>query len=229
MTDAPRGSDDYPTVPHDRLVEAGWERRSRSEETVFRVGAASVVGYTLFYNDSRLREAVEAVGAGGALTGPTDGDRVVETGDEGEGGPWRFFFATRLAFQPPLAPGIGTASVRPTVASQARRTFADDLEARGFEAVESGRRQRLRTESGERAQLRKFTAVLPLDGEAVDRLDVEGWLAVWATGGSFRVAGGAYPVAGLDAVLEPLSAAETPTTDPGTLREGLLDAIRAVR
>ena len=229
MTDAPRGSDDYPAVPHDRLVEAGWELRSKSEETVFRVAAASVVGYTLVYNDSGLRAATEAVGTGGALGGPADGDRIVETGEKEEGSLWRFFFATRLAFQPSLAPGIATASVRPTVASQARRTFADDLEARGFEAVESGRRQRLRTESGERAQLRKFTAVLPLAAGTADRLDVEGWLAVWATGGSFRVAGGAYPVGGLDDLLEPLPAAETPPTDPGTFREGLLDAIRAVR
>mgnify|MGYP005852137881 CR=1 FL=1 len=222
---------EYPSVPHDRLLEDGWELRSKSEETVFRMATAAVVGHTLVYNDARLRGAIEAVDAGNLL-GESDGDRLIDAGEaSGDGGPWRFFFATRLSFQPPLAPGIGPAAIRPTVASRAKRSFAEDLEARGFESVESGRGQRIRTDSGDRARLRKFSGHLPLSGaeRAPDRIDIEGWLAVWVADGTFRIAGGAYPVRGLDELLESLPAAERSPTDPGAFREELLDAIRAVR
>lgn len=222
---------EYPSVPHDRLLEEGWELRSKSEETVFRMATAAVVGYTLVYNDARLRAAIEAVDAA-ELLGGAKGDRLVDAGEgSGDGGPWRFFFATRLSFRPPLAPGIGPVSIRPTVANQAKRSFAEDLEARGFEDVESGRSQRIRTESGDRARLRKFSGYLPLSGaeRVPDRIDIEGWLAVWVTDGTFRIAGGAYPVRGLDGLLEPLPAGERPPTDSEPFRDELLEAIRSVR
>ena len=220
----PDDSGPYPSVPHDRLLEDGWKLRSRTEETVFRLPAASVVGYTLLYEDARLREAIEATDAVEPPAGADEDHLVTADGD----GTWRFFFATRLSFQPPLAPGIGPASLRPTVASQAKRTFAADLESRGFESVESGRGQRFRTDSGDRGRLRKFTAHLSLGGGGAipDRIDVEGWLAVWTTDGGFRIAGGAYPASGIEALLG--SASDAPPTDPGAFREELLSAIRAV-
>ncbi len=220
----PDDSGPYPSVPHDRLLEDGWKLRSRTEETVFRLPAASVVGYTLLYEDARLREAIEATDAVEPPAGADEDHLVTADGD----GTWRFFFATRLSFQPPLAPGIGPASLRPTVASQAKRTFAADLESRGFESVESGRGQRFRTDSGDRGRLRKFTAHLSLGGGGAipDRIDVEGWLAVWTTDGGFRIAGGAYPASGIEAILG--SASDAPPTDPGAFREELLSAIRAV-
>ena len=223
--------EEFPSVPHDRLLEDGWELRSKSEETLFRLASAAVVGYTLVYNDARLREAIEAADAADLLGGPA-ADRLVDAGEaSGDGGPWRFFFATRLSFRPPLAPGIGPASIRPTVVSQAKRSFAEDLEARGFQDVESGRGQRIRTDSGDRARLRKFSGQLPLPGtdRAPGRIDSEGWRAVGVTAGTFRIAGGAYPVAGVDGLLEPLPAGERPPTDPTAFRDELLDAIRAVR
>lgn len=220
----PDDSGPYPSVPHDRLLEDGWKLRSRTEETVFRLPAASVVGYTLLYEDARLREAIEATDAVEPPAGADEDHLVTADGD----GTWRFFFATRLSFQPPLAPGIGPASLRPTVASQAKRTFGADLESRGFESVESGRGQRFRTDSGDRGRLRKFTAHLSLGGGGAipDRIDVEGWLAVWTTDGGFRIAGGAYPASGIKAILG--SASDAPPTDPGAFREELLSAIRAV-
>ena len=225
MTAQPDGSENYPVAPHDHLCEDGWELRSKTEETVFRVPGASVVGYTVFYEDARLGEALGAVDF---PVQPAGGDRLVGTD---ESSPWRFFFATRLSFQPPLAPGIGPASIRPTVVSQAKRSFAEDLEARGFENVDSGRGQRIRTDSGDRARLRKFSGSLPVSGagRAPDRIDIEGWLAVWVTDGVFRIAGGAYPVRGVEEFLESLPAPERPPTDPEAFRDELLDAIRAVR
>jgi hypothetical protein len=220
-------TDSYPTVPDDRLPE-GWERRAKTEDRLFRTPALVVTGYTVVYDDRKLRRAVEAAGHGDLLAGGVSGDRLVETGDDG--GLWRFFFATALSFRPPLAPGIGPASLRPTIARRARRSFAADLEARGFEDVELERGQRLPLDAGGRARLRKVTASLPVASDRPpDRIDAEGWLAVWVTGGSFRIAGGAYPTAGLARLLEPLPAGETPQLDPGAFRDELLGLLRSVR
>ncbi|WP_276251497.1 hypothetical protein [Haloarcula rara] len=115
----------------------------------------------------------------------------------------------------------------PTVVTEARRTFTDDLEARGFRDVERGRSQRVRTESGDRARLAKVTASYPLESDAADRLEIEGWLGVWH-GSGFRIAGGAYPVDGLEGLLAETPESERPTTDPNDFRSALLDLVRAV-
>lgn len=221
---------DYPEVPESTLEADGWERRVRSESQVFKTPTAAILGHTLLYEDARLRDALETVGAADLLTTREQGggDRMIDTGDDG--GFWRFFFATALSFRPPLAPGIGPASMRPTVVSEARRSFEKDLQARGFEDVDRGRTQRVRTESGDRASLVKFTATYPFEADAAtDALDIEGWLAVWTTGGSFRIAGGAYPVRGLQEVLSAVEEGDRPEVDPNRYRDDLLDLIRAVR
>lgn len=246
--------DPYPTVPEDDLAAGGWTLVDRTEETLFRTPTAAVEGHTLLYEDARLRAALAEAGVGRSPAGDdadgegtgeadeggaTDGDGsgVSLAGRTGDGtGPWRFLFATALSFRPPLAPGIGPATVRPTVLAEARNSFARDLRSRGFEAVDRGRSERMRTRAGDRARLTKFTARLDaarLDrdgaGEtATDPLRIEAWLAVWSTGGSFRIAGGAYPVSGLDSLLAGLPADERPPTDPRAYRSELLDLVRAV-
>ena len=219
--------DGYPTVPDERLAAGGWEERVRAESTVFQTPASRIVGRTVLYDDRALRNALDSAGFGDLLSGRAEpgGRRLVETGDDG--GHWRFFFATALSFRPPLAPGIGPASMLPTVVTEARRSFTDDLEARGFRDVERGRSQRVRTDSGERARLAKVTATYPLEADAADRLDVEGWIGVWH-GSGFRIAGGAYPVDGLDALLAAIPDDERPATDPNGFRSELLNLIRAV-
>ncbi|MFO7927814.1 hypothetical protein [Natronomonas sp.] len=221
-------ADGYPSVPHDRLVESGWELRSKSRKTVFRMPGMDVTGHTLLYDDSDLRSAIEAAGVEGLLGDDAGGDDRIVEGD-GDGS-WRFFFATALSFRPPLAPMVGPASIRPTVARRARRTFVAELEARGFGGVESERSERIRTESGDRARLRMFTAHLPVtSADGPNRIDAEGWLAVWVTDESFRIAGGAYPTHGLEALFEPLSTGRTPAIDRVRYRDELLEVIRAVR
>ncbi|MDS0281123.1 hypothetical protein [Haloarcula onubensis] len=220
--------DGYPTVPEEALAEGGWDERVRAESTVFRTPTSRIVGRTVLYDDQVLRAALEAAGFGDLLAGRAEsgGRRLVDTGEDG--GYWRFFFATALTFRPPLAPGIGPASMLPTVVTEARRTFADDLESRGFREVERDRSQRVRTESGDRVRLAKVTASYPLETDAGDRLDIEGWLGVWH-GDGFRIAGGAYPVRGLDDLLAERPDGERPSTDPNEFRSELLDLIRAVR
>ena len=196
----------FPTVPTERLRDCGWELADERVETVFELPTASVTGATKLYDDVRTREAAASVA--------------------GIDRQWRFFFATALTFRPSLAPGIGPAMLLPTVRSEAQSTFATELRDRGFEAVSRGRRERVRTDSGDRARLRSYTASLAL-GEADSTLPITGWVGVWHADG-FRIAAGAYPdrpvgeILGVDSPDEPLS------RPPRDYRDELLELIRAV-
>jgi hypothetical protein len=216
----------YPDVPAAAIPE-GWERRGRSEDRLFDAGSASVVGRTVLYADAEVEAALDATGVGDLLDPPSETDarqdRLVGVDTVAP-----FAFATALSFSPPLAPGIGPATLLPMILTEARRSFAGDFRARGFESVERDRRQRIRTETGDRARLTKYTAIHPLAPDApAEHLRVEGWLAVWTRTDAFRVAGGAYPTAGLAELLADREA--SPETDPSTFRSDLLDLVRAVR
>ena len=196
----------FPVVPEARLDRDGWELTEEYVETVFELGSANVAGATRLYDDVRTREAADS--AAGL-------DRQ-----------WRFFFATALTFRPPLAPGIGPAMILPTVRSEAGSAFASELRDRGFEAVSRGRRERARTDTGDRVHLRSYTAELPL-ASLDTTLSITGWVGVWHADG-FRIAAGAYPdrpvgeILGLDEADEPLD------RSPAAYRDTLLELIRAV-
>lgn len=192
-------SDRFPAVPTDLLEAGGWTLVDRSTETVFELPTARVEGHTALYEDRELADALAAA---------TDG--TLDTG--------RFFFATRLHFQPPLAPGIGPASIRPSVVTEARRKFAADLEQRGFVDVERRRRERTRTDTGDRMTLFTYTARYPGEDHV---LDVEGWVGVWVHDGEFRVGGGAYPVGGLPALPDDVAPSRT------SAQNELLDLLQA--
>ena len=210
--DAPADPDvPPPPVPSDRLDD--WERTDATVDRLYGVDGADVRGHTLVYEDRRLRAGVRDA-TGGAL-------------DQS----WRFFFATRLGFRPPLAPGVEPTLV-PMVRPEAVRRFRADLEDRGGENVERGRRERVRTEKGKRVRLRQVTGEIPLPdldqtavSPAVDAVPVEGWVGVWDDD-AVLVAGGAYPrtalVRAFDADDERLS------LSPSTAREELLALVRAV-
>ncbi|MFC5970463.1 hypothetical protein ACFPYI_03890 [Halomarina salina] len=190
-----------PEVP-ERLLSAGnWSPLESRAETLATLPAARVEGATQVYEDESLRERV------GAATGV---DRT-----------WRFVFATRVVFSPPLAPGIGTAMVRPMVSSEAHRAFLDDLGERGFVDVARDRNERIRTSAGDRVRLQSYRGRLPVEDERA--LAVEGWLGVWSTDGEFRIAGGAYPTDLRELVGEGV---EVPT--PQASRDDLVRFVRAV-
>jgi hypothetical protein len=189
--------DPYPDVPVDRLSNDGWNRVERTAETLFSLPTLRVEGYTLLYERSDLREAVRAAFGEADL-------------------PWRFFFATRLSFSPPLAPGVGAFSLFPTVLAAARREFAADLRERGFEAVTQGRSQRIHVETGDRARLTPYRARFDAGEVAAE---VAAWLAVWIRAGEFRMAGGAYPTSGFGSV----------RLEQERYREELFELIRGVR
>jgi len=160
-------------LPEERLDAGGWSLVRDDVETLFRLPAARVLGHTRLYEDRSVREPIaDATGL----------DRT-----------WRFFFATRLEFEPPLPPGIGPTVVQSMVWREARRTFAEDLRERGVRDVDRTRTERMRVDSGDRARLQGYRGRLSLPAESVGDLAVAGWLALWTTDGAFRVAGGAYP------------------------------------
>lgn len=188
--------DSFPMVAAERLSTDGWVLNERTSELVFSLSAVRVEGHTSLYEQPDLRE------------------RIRKTRPEGDL-PWRFFFATRLSFSPPLAPGIGPMSVFPTVLAEARREFVSDLEARGFEEITRGRTQRTRTDAGNRIRLTKYTArfqTIDLDA------DIEAWFGVWIHKGEFRVVGGGYPVGGISEL----------DLDPSAYRDELLTLLRRV-
>ncbi|WP_324756677.1 hypothetical protein [Haloarcula montana] len=196
----------FPTVPDDALADGGWELIDESVETVFQLSAAKVEGATELYDDARTRDAAETA---------TGIDRQ-----------WRFFFATRLTFRPPLSPGIGPAMILPTVRSEAQSAFADELRDRGFEAVQRGRTERVRVGTGDRARIRHYTASIPLT-EADTTLSIDGWVAVW-NGDGFRIAAGAYPDRSVADVLDIDSPEAVLTRSRQAYRDELLALIRAV-
>jgi len=201
---APDAAD--PDVPETRLARGGWELTDKRVETVFQLQRATVVGTTKLYDDVRTREAAMAA---------ADIDQQ-----------WRFFFATALTFRPPLAPAIGPMLILPTVRSEAGSAFADELRGRGFEHVASGRRERARTDSGEKLHLRSYTAELPLE-RAETTLSITGWVGVWHADG-FRIAAGAYPDRPVGEILGLADPDEPLARPPSAYREELLGLIRAV-
>lgn len=188
--------DPFPTVVSGRLDTGGWVLDERTSETVFSLSAVRVEGHTLLYEQPTLRHRL---------------GKTLEEGDL----PWRFFFATRLTFSPPLTPKIGPMGVFPLVHSKARRKFVSDLGQRGFEGIDRGRTQRIRTDLGARIRLTKYAARFET-GELDAR--IEAWFGVWIHEGEFRVAGGAYPVGGVPEI----------DLTPSTYREELLDLFRGV-
>ncbi|MFB6073879.1 MAG: hypothetical protein ABEJ89_02575 [Haloarculaceae archaeon] len=195
----------FPAVPTDRLESGGWVERDRQVETVFRLPTARVRGATLVFDDERSREALrEATGL----------DRQV-----------RFFFATRLHFEPPLPSGVGAAMILPSVRSASRDNFAAALRDRGLVDVSRERTERVRVNSGDRARLTRYGARLPLEGGA--ETPVTGWVGAWH-GDGFRVAGGAYPTRPLAETLELADPPAALARDGAAYREELLDLLRSV-
>ncbi len=194
-----------PPVPTDRLAD--WERTEATVDRLFGVDGADVRGHTVVYEDRRLREAVRD-----ATDPPLDQS-------------WRFFFATRLRFRPPLALGTHVA-ILPTVRTEAVRSFCADLEDRSVRDVDRGRTERVRVETGTRARLYQVTGEVPVPDTVADAsVPVEGWVGVWHDG-DVLVAGGAYPRTSLARVLGVDDDSRVLT--PSAARDDLFTLVRAV-
>lgn len=172
-----------PLVPAQARTDP-WNLAETGTETVADLSAARVEGSTVVYEDRELRERMR--------------ERT------GLDQPWRQFFATELSFVPGLPAGARP-FVGPAVSSAVRESFAADLRDRGLRGVTELGSERVRVDSGERADATTYRAAYEADG---DRHDVGATVATWHDG-TFLVAGGFYPL------------------DPG-YRGELLDLIRGV-
>lgn len=164
-----------PTLPTAKLDQRGWRRAQESVETVFSLPAMQVRGATVRYEDDRTRED---------LGEASDGDVDISV---------RFLAATRLAFQPPLPPGVTPKMVEPTLRTEARTRYSDRLEERGLVNIDRDGSQRIRI-GDKRARVTKFTATMPL--ERAD-LPLTCWIAVWTPRAGPTVVTGAHPARGL--------------------------------
>lgn len=196
----------FPSVPDAALDAEGWTRTDETVETVFQLPGTSVEGATVVYGDEQTQKAAEEYG--------------------GLDQRWRFFFATKLTFSPPLAPGIGPTMILPSVRSEANRTFKSELRDRGFESISRSRKERVRVDTGDRAKLTQFDAELPLEDHG-QSLPVTGWVGVWHSDG-FRIGAGAYPRRPIAEILDVDDPPEILTTPSREYRDELLDLIRAI-
>jgi hypothetical protein len=153
-------------LPESLLVDAGFELVERSTETLFEISAIRIEGLTRRYEDDHSRQALRE-----ATEGAVDH-------------PVRFFAVTRLTFQPALPPGVSLSMFASTIRSEARSSFATQLEERGLTDVERGSSDRLRLDSTSRVRVREFTARDPLADADGESLSLTFRLAVLTHGGT---------------------------------------------
>jgi hypothetical protein len=179
-------------VPPPELDVPGTWRLVSEETTVpFDVRAVTITAATRIYEDVDLRERLAAA-----------------TGTETT---WRFVFASRLRIRPTQRP---SGPLTRLVTDRAASSFLDVLEARGFSDIGRADTHRFRV-AGDDVDATRYRARVALD----DRdLPVEAYFAVWPSGGTFLLGGGAYP----------LSLPGSETFDPETGREELFGMIRSI-
>lgn len=186
-----------PSVPSERLRD--WRLVDDETETPFSAGGVAATARVLLYEDGRLREDIRR---------QAGADRT-----------WRFFLAARVELSP--SPPV-TGALRELVAARAGRGFATRLENRGFHAVDRVERRSLRVGDHD-ARLFRYDARCRADGVT---LSVDGWLAVWAPDGAFRLAGGAYPTGVVSADDPAVAEALRGRVDPSAFREELFELVR---
>ena len=196
-----------PAVPEERLTSHGWALVDERSETVFELPTMRVRGVTRRFEDERSAELLEEAGS--------------ETDH-----PVRFFAVSRLAFDPPLPPGIGTSMVAPTVRTEAKKTFAKRLERRGLEDVSRDRRERFRLPDRTRVRLWRYTATLPSE-QFADNLPLECWLGVWLLSDAVFVVTGGHPTVALSTRLSETLDHDALTRSPGEYRDEFFKLLRA--
>ncbi len=165
-------------MPSDRLAEQGWSRTEVTVETVFSLPTVQVRTATVQYEDDATRAA---------LSRTLDRDIDVSL---------RFFAGTRLAFDPPLPPGVTPAMVAPMLRTEARKTFERRLRERGLSEIAQESSQRVQVGGENRARVTKYTAKVPLPG--TERLlPLACWVAPWTTREGAIIVTGGYPAVAL--------------------------------
>jgi hypothetical protein len=185
-------------LPESLLAAAGFGLAERSTETLFEISAVRIEGLTRRYEDDSAREELR-----NATEGAVDH-------------PVRFFAVTRLTFQPALPTGVSLSLFASTIRSEARSSFATQLEDRGLIDVERGSSNRLRLDSGTRVRVREFTARDPLPDTDGASLSLTFRLAVLTHKGTAVVVTAGFPAA-------PLAEQFSLTSPPNRLTQTLAE------
>jgi len=196
-----------PAVPGDALDSGDWALVDERTETVFELPTLQVRGVTRRFEDERSRAALAGVGY------------KVEH-------PLRFFAVSRLVFEPPLPPGVGTSMVAPTVRTEARKAFARRLRERGLEDISRDRRERFRLPDRTRVRLWRHTATLP-SGQLAADLPLECWVGVWLVANAVFVVTGGHPTVRLASQIPETVDADPLTRSPGEFRDEFFSLLRA--
>lgn len=195
-------------MPTARLEAGGWERTDVSTETVFSLPTVQVRTTTVQYADTATADALAT----------TRGERF--------DGVVRFFSGSRLAFDPPLPPGVTPAAVGSMLRSETRRTFKQRLRERGLVDIERDGSQRLRVGDRRRARVTKFAAGMPLsDGR---HLPLACWVAPWTTSDDAVIVTGGHPQVGLAEFFGLDTDDSRLTRSPSAYREEFFALLRAV-
>ncbi len=191
-----------PSVPAELLAD--WRQTDRTVDSPFSTPVVSAHTHTVVYEESTQRE------------------RIFE--QCGVDHPWKFFFASRLALEPPQSPNrLLSSLIRKRVSS----AFVDRLADRGLDKIEKEASTSVPL-GGSTGHRFRYSARLDLDSTHSDcgerlRLPIEAYLVVWTDDG-YRLAGGAYPGRPKRGPPE-LVAALTDTIEPTAAREELLALI----
>jgi hypothetical protein len=194
-----------PAVPED-AVDSDWTLVDERTETVFELPTLQVRGVTRRFEDERSVAA------------------LAEAGYDVEH-PVRFFAVSRLVFEPPLPPGIGTSMIAPTVRTEARKAFERRLRERGLADVSRDRSERFRLPDRTRVRLWRHTARLP-SGELETDLPLECWVGVWMRDDEVFVVTGGHPTVTLASHLPEAVSSGPLTRSPDEYRDEFLELLR---
>lgn len=196
-------------MPTDELEDGGWTQTEVSVETVFSLPTVRVRTATVQYEDELTREL---------LTEESGHDIDVTL---------RFFAGTRLAFDPPLSPGVAPKMIAPMLRHEAQTTFKRRLRERGLVNIDRDGSQRIRLDGKETAHLRKFTATLSL--QALDaRIPLACWVATWTTTEDAFIVTGGHPTVSLADCLD-LTTSDVRLTRSGeSYRDEFVSLLRQV-
>ncbi|MFB6268005.1 MAG: hypothetical protein ABEI31_10125 [Halodesulfurarchaeum sp.] len=225
-----------PDVPEAQLESGGWTQRAVTRgRTVFErnFGPVSVkaVASSVVYEDAALARTVKRRTLG----------KIEAT--------LALFTATRIDMAPPIDElGPIQEEVESRIMDAAGQQLQTRLEEAGLEDVRKADTGTLTVDSGAEARLTTYRANYPVpdvtfpvtDGTAVTipgtDLAIEAPLAVWASGGGYLVAGGAYPAEDYSkSVSRDLTSAISVSVDvdlglsPESYRTELRDLMTAVR
>lgn len=156
---------DKPRVPSEQLER--WQKTDERKERLFDLEVAHVDGYTLVYEDERLRDQIKKQ-SGNNLS--------------------RVFFATKLKFFPRLPPGAGRI-IKSKIVSEVKKSVAERFQQQGFEQIDTGKSKGMSVNTGAKATLIPYTGKYNSNTVLVP---AEGYTGVWRDE-RFIIAGGAYP------------------------------------